>query len=71
MATVIAVPFHPWSPSTSSSTAEEAGDVRDVLRGRRDRCPSIVAGLFIYTFWVLTFRLHRSGFAAAFGGRRS
>jgi phosphate transport system permease protein len=33
----------------------------DVMTG----VPSIVAGLFIYTFWVLTFGFERSGFAAS------
>lgn len=33
----------------------------DVMTG----VPSIVAGLFIYTFWVLTLGFERSGFAAA------
>ncbi len=33
----------------------------DVMTG----VPSIVAGLFIYSFWVLTFGFERSGFAAS------
>lgn len=33
----------------------------DVMTG----IPSIIAGLFIYTFWVLTLGFERSGFAAA------
>ncbi len=33
----------------------------DVMTG----IPSIIAGLFIYTFWVLTLGFQRSGFAAA------
>ena len=33
----------------------------DVMTG----VPSIVAGLFIYTLWVLTFGFERSGFAAS------
>ena len=37
----------------------------DVMTG----VPSIVAGLFIYTFWVLTFGFERSGFAALWRSR--
>ena len=54
MAAAIAVPLSIWWRSTSWSTAAESWPrvtfFVDVMTG----VPSIVAGLFIYTFWVLT-----------------
>ncbi len=58
----------PLGVGTAVFMTEVRGRVSDVVRTvveAMTALPSIVAGLFIYTFLIITFGVHRSGLAAA------